>query len=150
VSLNIGPNCMRYPAGSHEAGVVSASFPSFTNSCLAVTIRNAIAGRVGPCLRFGVYRLWRDSGYALAAILAGMVADQFGIQGAIVAVGVLTLSSGSVPKTPRSATSPGFRATFCGTQGFPSTQTNWMEPAYTYRKCLHTVAPKRQGPSPST
>ncbi len=44
----------------------------------------------------GVYRLWRDSGYAFGAILAGMVADQFGIRGAIVAVGVLTLSSGFV------------------------------------------------------
>jgi MFS family permease len=44
----------------------------------------------------GVYRLWRDSGYAFGAILAGIIADQVGIRGAIAAVGVLTLFSGFI------------------------------------------------------
>jgi len=44
----------------------------------------------------GVYRLWRDSGYAFGAILAGVVADRVGIRGAIAAVGVLTLFSGFI------------------------------------------------------
>jgi MFS family permease len=44
----------------------------------------------------GVYRLWRDSGYAFGAILAGIIADQVGIRGAIAAVGVLTLLSGFI------------------------------------------------------
>ena len=31
----------------------------------------------------GVYRLWRDSGYALGALLAGALADMFGMVAAI-------------------------------------------------------------------
>jgi MFS family permease len=42
----------------------------------------------------GVYRLWRDLGYAVGAILAGVVADFFGLIWAIVVIGVITLSSG--------------------------------------------------------
>jgi MFS family permease len=44
----------------------------------------------------GVYRLWRDSGYAVGALLAGFVADAFGTQWAISAVGGLTIASGIV------------------------------------------------------
>jgi MFS family permease len=44
----------------------------------------------------GVYRLWRDSGYAIGALLAGIVADLLGLRWAIAAVGVLTLASGVV------------------------------------------------------
>jgi MFS family permease len=42
----------------------------------------------------GVYRLWRDSGYAVGALLAGVLADLFGMPWAIAAVGMLTLASG--------------------------------------------------------
>lgn len=42
----------------------------------------------------GIYRLWRDSGYAVGALLAGAVADAFGIAAAIGAVGALTAASG--------------------------------------------------------
>jgi MFS family permease len=44
----------------------------------------------------GVYRLWRDGGYAVGALLAGIVADALGLRWAIGAVGVLTLLSGIV------------------------------------------------------
>lgn len=44
----------------------------------------------------GVYRLWRDSGYALGALLAGTLADLFGIAWSIGAVAVLTAASGLV------------------------------------------------------
>jgi MFS family permease len=42
----------------------------------------------------GVYRLWRDLGYAVGALLAGVLADLFGMNAAIGAVGVLTAGSG--------------------------------------------------------
>ena len=42
----------------------------------------------------GVYRLWRDSGYAVGALLAGALADLFGMSWAIGAVAVLTAFSG--------------------------------------------------------
>ncbi len=42
----------------------------------------------------GVYRLWRDSGYAVGALLAGVLADRFGMTWAIGVVALLTLASG--------------------------------------------------------
>jgi MFS family permease len=44
----------------------------------------------------GVYRLWRDGGYAVGAVLAGFVADLLGISWAIGAVAALTFASGIV------------------------------------------------------
>jgi MFS family permease len=42
----------------------------------------------------GIYRLWRDSGYAVGGVMAGMLADAFGIRTAIGTVAVLTGLSG--------------------------------------------------------
>jgi MFS family permease len=42
----------------------------------------------------GVYRLWRDLGYVAGALLAGVLADAFGVATAIGAVGVITMASG--------------------------------------------------------
>jgi MFS family permease len=42
----------------------------------------------------GVYRLWRDGGYAVGALLAGFLADLFGMALAIGAIAVLTFLSG--------------------------------------------------------
>jgi MFS family permease len=47
----------------------------------------------------GVYRLWRDGGYAIGALLAGSLADLFGVRWAIGAVGALTFLSGLVVAT---------------------------------------------------
>ena len=43
-----------------------------------------------------VYRFWRDLGYALGALSAGIMADLFGAPTAIIAVGLLTFASGAV------------------------------------------------------
>ncbi|MGI8618716.1 MAG: MFS transporter [Gemmatimonadaceae bacterium] len=56
----------------------------------------------------GVYRLWRDSGYAVGAVLAGVIADSFGMDWAIGVVALLTFASGIVvvwrmPETLRSS-----------------------------------------------
>ena len=42
----------------------------------------------------GVYRLWRDGGFAVGAVLAGVVADVWGIRPAIGVVAALTAASG--------------------------------------------------------
>ena len=44
----------------------------------------------------GVYRLWRDGGFAVGALLAGVVADAFGMLAAIWVVAALTAASGLV------------------------------------------------------
>ena len=43
-----------------------------------------------------VYRFWRDLGYAVGALAAGIMADIFGAAWAIAAIGVLTFASGVV------------------------------------------------------
>jgi MFS family permease len=43
-----------------------------------------------------VYRFWRDLGYAVGALSAGIVADAFGLSWAIGSVGVLTFLSGAI------------------------------------------------------
>lgn len=44
----------------------------------------------------GVYRLWRDMGYAVGALTAGLLADAFGGLTAIAAIGALTFLSGVI------------------------------------------------------
>ena len=44
----------------------------------------------------GVYRLWRDLGYAVGALLAGITADLFGLASALWLVAGLTLLSGMI------------------------------------------------------
>jgi len=44
----------------------------------------------------GVYRLWRDAGFAIGALLAGLVADLAGLDAAVWVVAALTAASGLV------------------------------------------------------
>ena len=44
----------------------------------------------------GIYRFWRDLGYAVGALAAGVLADAFGMSFAIAAIGVLTALSGLI------------------------------------------------------
>jgi MFS family permease len=63
------------------------------------TLLAAIGDVTHPTWRatsFGVYRLWRDLGYAFGAILAGLIADAFGLSAAIAAVAAVTFASGVV------------------------------------------------------
>ncbi len=61
------------------------------------TLIAAISDAVSPVARapvVGVYRFWRDMGYALGAVIAGTVADVLGYGGAIAIVAGLTATSG--------------------------------------------------------
>jgi MFS family permease len=44
----------------------------------------------------GIFRLWRDLGYAIGALLTGLIADRFGITASILAIGAVTVGSGVV------------------------------------------------------
>jgi MFS family permease len=44
----------------------------------------------------GIYRLWRDAGFAAGALLAGVIADAFGLAAAIWTVVAITAASGVV------------------------------------------------------
>jgi MFS family permease len=43
-----------------------------------------------------VYRFWRDLGYAIGALSAGIIADIFGFSWAIASIAVLTFISGVI------------------------------------------------------
>jgi len=44
----------------------------------------------------GIFRLWRDLGYAIGAILTGIIADTLGISTAVLTIGLLTIFSATI------------------------------------------------------
>lgn len=63
------------------------------------TFLSAIADATSPKQRaesIGVFRLWRDMGYAIGAIMSGIIADLFGIQYAVLLIGGITILSSLV------------------------------------------------------
>jgi MFS family permease len=44
----------------------------------------------------GVFRFWRDLGYAIGAVLTGVIADTFGVDASVVVIGALTIFSSGV------------------------------------------------------
>jgi MFS family permease len=65
------------------------------------TFLAAIADYTHPEQRansIGVFRLWRDLGYAIGAILTGLIADAFGVDNSIILIGIITIISSFVIK----------------------------------------------------
>ncbi|HRI79915.1 MAG TPA: MFS transporter [Cyclobacteriaceae bacterium] len=52
----------------------------------------------------GIFRLWRDLGYAVGAILTGLIADRFGLVAPILAIGLLTIASSIIVRFRMSCT----------------------------------------------
>jgi MFS family permease len=65
------------------------------------TFLSAIAESTNPNQRaesIGTFRLWRDLGYAIGALISGITADLFGIEYAIILIGILTIASSVIIK----------------------------------------------------
>lgn len=63
------------------------------------TFMTAIASASHPVQRaesLGVFRLWRDLGYAFGAVVSGIIADQLGLDIAILGIGGITIFSAAV------------------------------------------------------
>jgi MFS family permease len=63
------------------------------------TLLAAIGDVAAPAWRassVGVYRLWRDLGYAVGAVVAGLTADSLGLKGAMWLVAGITFLSGVI------------------------------------------------------
>lgn len=63
------------------------------------TFLAAIADYTHPEQRaegIGVFRLWRDSGYAIGALLTGIIADQLGIDASVAITGGITILSAAI------------------------------------------------------
>ncbi|MCC7246739.1 MAG: MFS transporter [Saprospiraceae bacterium] len=76
------------------------------------TFLSTIAQVTSPAQRaesIGVFRLWRDAGYAIGAVISGITADALGIEVAIFLIGALTIGSSLIiqcrmPKMPKYTT----------------------------------------------
>lgn len=78
---------------------VAAAVMGFGTAMVYPTFLAAMSDLAPPDWRasaLGVYRLWRDSGYAFGALLGGILSDVFSIQVAIIVIGVITLGSGII------------------------------------------------------
>ena len=81
------------------AAVIGAMLLGVGTAMVYPTLLAAIGDVAHPAWRassVGVYRLWRDLGYAVGAILSGVLADSLGLDWAIGAVAMLTFASGVV------------------------------------------------------
>lgn len=79
--------------------VIGAVLLGIGTAMVYPTLLAAIGDVVNPAWRastVGVYRLWRDLGYAIGALLSGVVADVFGIASAMWVVAGLTFLSGVI------------------------------------------------------
>jgi MFS family permease len=81
--------------------IVIAAILGFGTALVYPTFLSAIAATTTPTQRaesIGVFRLWRDLGYAIGAILSGIIADTWGIEYAIITIGIITILSSFVIK----------------------------------------------------
>lgn len=82
---------------SDFAGLIAlASLLGIGTAIVYPTFLAGIADHTHPEQRaqsIGVFRLWRDSGYAFGALLTGLVADEWGLTPSVILIGGLTLLS---------------------------------------------------------
>ena len=83
-------------ANSHLSFVLLSVLLGLGTAVVYPTFLAAIADNTHPSERansIGVFRLWRDLGYAFGAAITGIIADQFSLQAALGSVGLLTVLS---------------------------------------------------------
>ena len=83
--------------GRFAVAAVAATLLGAGTALVYPTLIAAISDAVAPIERaptVGVYRFWRDLGYAAGALIAGIVADALGFGAAIAVVAALTAASG--------------------------------------------------------
>jgi MFS family permease len=86
-------------AGTMTHFIVLSSILGWGTAMVYPTFLATVAENTHPADRansLGVFRLWRDLGYAIGAILTGIIADTLGINASISAIGLLTIFSSGV------------------------------------------------------
>jgi MFS family permease len=86
-------------SSSQQSWLLATAVMGLGTGMVYPTLLAAISDIAHPSWRasaLGVYRLWRDSGYAFGALLGGVLSDVFGIHLAIGAIALLTALSGLV------------------------------------------------------
>lgn len=83
-------------ADSFSWFIILSSLLGIGTAIVYPTFLAAISDYTHPDQRaksIGIFRLWRDLGYAIGAILTGLIADRFGLVAPILAIGLLTIAS---------------------------------------------------------
>jgi MFS family permease len=86
-------------ASAYGTWLAGTGLLGFGTALVYPALLAAIGDRALPAWRasaVGVYRFWRDLGYAVGAVLSGLIADRFGLRAAISVVGLLTFVSGVI------------------------------------------------------
>jgi MFS family permease len=89
--------CLALSGGTVAIAAAAAALLGLGTAMVYPTLIAAISDAVSPVARapvVGVYRFWRDMGYAFGALVAGGFADALGYGGAITVVAALTAGSG--------------------------------------------------------
>lgn len=79
--------------------IVLSSLLGWGTAMVYPTFLATVAENTNPHDRaksIGIFRLWRDLGYAVGAILTGIIADLISINASIIFIGLLTLASGGI------------------------------------------------------
>jgi MFS family permease len=103
------PTLAHSPAENFSLWIFGSVLLGVGTALVYPTLLAAIGDVVHPAWRasaVGVYRLWRDLGYAAGALLSGAIADLFGLTWAILVVAFLTFASGVIAALRMTETSP--------------------------------------------
>lgn len=86
-------------AGTMTHFIILSSILGWGTAMVYPTFLATVAEDTHPADRansLGVFRLWRDLGYAIGAILTGIIADTLGINASISVIGFLTIFSSGI------------------------------------------------------
>lgn len=86
-------------AGTMTHFVILSSILGWGTAMVYPTFLATVAENTHPADRansLGVFRLWRDMGYAIGAILTGIIADTLGINASVLVIGLLTILSAAI------------------------------------------------------
>jgi MFS family permease len=87
------------PASQNWQFIALSALLGLGTAVVYPTFLAAIAGMTHPQQRaesIGVFRLWRDLGYAIGALLTGIIADWLGLEWSVAVIGGLTVLSAGI------------------------------------------------------
>ena len=91
--------CLTAAAHSYRWWLVASVLLGLGTAMVYPTLIASVSDASHPIWRarsLSVYRFWRDMGYAIGALLAGIITDLVGAAYAIAAIGALTFASGTI------------------------------------------------------
>jgi len=99
---NVGPLGRALPHGANRQfswWIVASVLLGAGTAMVYPSLIAAVSDAAHPGWRaraLSVYRFWRDLGYAIGALSAGLIADWFGYGAAIIGIGAITFVSGAI------------------------------------------------------